>query len=245
MRVRIWNAYASNNSGSYTIVGALPSEEVARSVADELTAMIGAHAAWLDAWDAKADPASSPLAAFCRAEGLSWSPGHGGWGDWPDDNKPRVTAVGHQVIVHHPYTVSLPPTFGELFYKRGGRVQHEEDHAHDPIVAIATFWWGWSKEDRARMEIERPRLVAALTAAEGALARVAPKSWPAAWQAGGERFDEAPLTVGAIFADLIDGVSALGEAARQHHARMLLRVYEAPAGAHDPLAHLRLVRNDG
>src|SRR5262245_48079148 len=195
MRVRVWNAYASNNSGSYTIIGALPSDDVAREVADELRAMIEAHTAWHDTWDGKADDSDAPLAAFCRKHGLAWSPGDGGWDEWPEhneDNRPRVATVGHQVIVHHGYTVSLPRTFGEFFYKKGGRVEHEENHAHHPIVTIATFWWGWTKQDAARMEIERPRLVATLMAADSAITKVRPESWPAAWRVGGDAFGEAP-----------------------------------------------------
>ena len=243
MKVRVWNAYASNNSGSYTIVGILPSEEVARETADELATMVAAHTAWLDARQSDAeDSSTSPLAEFCRKHALSWSKGRGTWDDWPehsDDNRPRVSAVGMQVIVHHDYTVSLPPTFGEFFYKKGGRVEHEENHAHHPIVAIATFWWGWTEEAKAKRDEQCPRLVAALTADDGILAKGTRNSWPSAWQVGGDQFGEAPLTVGAMFQDLVDGVSALHAAAEAHGAKMLVRLYEAPDEQHDPLAYLR------
>ena len=36
--------------------------------------------------------------------------------------QPSAVAVGRQVMVHAPYTVTLPPVFGELFYAMGGRV---------------------------------------------------------------------------------------------------------------------------
>jgi hypothetical protein len=241
MRVRIWNAYASNNSGSYTIVGSLPSAEVARAVADELSAMIEAHTAWHDK-AGYTDDTDSPLAAFCRLHGLTWQAGRGAeheWPDYSDDNRPRVVAVGTQVVLHHGYTVTLPPTFGEFIYKRGGRVEHEEDHAHYPIVAVATFWWGWTKEQQSRMEVERPRLIAALTAADGVLGNTSPGAWPAAWRSGDGGFGDAPLTVGAIFADIIDGVTALHDLASRHGAEMRVRLHEAPDDIHDPLAHLR------
>jgi hypothetical protein len=242
MKVRVWNAYASNNSGSYTIVGDLPSADVARETAEELAAMIAAHTAWLDAHEQQAESLVSPLEEFCRKHGLTWSQGRGTGDDWPqygDDNRPRVAAVGRQVIVHHDYTVSLPPTFGELFYKKGGRVEHEENHAHHPIVAVATFWWGWTAEAKAKQAEQRPLLVAALTEDGGILAKEPFSAWPSAWQAGGETFGEAPLAVGAIFDDVVGGVAALNAAGEAHGAQMNVRLFEAFDSEHDPLAHLR------
>lgn len=239
MRVRIWNAYASNNSGSYTIVGSLPSEEVAREVAEELAAMIEAHAVWLAAERTQEDASESPLATFCRAHDLTWSSGDGEGDDWPEhseDNRPRVTAIGNQVVVHHEYTVSLPPVFGAYFYKRGGRVQHEENHAHHPIVTTASIWWGWTKELRARAEIELPHLVAALTAPDGFFMQGTSTTWPAAWRVGGHG---PMLTVGIVFENLIDGVSTLHEVVCRHDAQMHVRLHEAPDEEHDPFAHLR------
>lgn len=124
MEMRVWNAYASNNSGSYTIVGSLPSHEVAASVAAELRELIEAQTTWLEE---TSKTRLEPLAEFCRVHGLRARPDAGTWDDWP-----RVAQLGNQVVVHHEYTVTLPRLFGELFYKRGGRVQHEEDHAHHP-----------------------------------------------------------------------------------------------------------------
>lgn len=236
MRVRIWNAYASNNSGSYTIVGWLPSEAVAYEVAAELTAMIEAHTAWQEAGSGQADGSDSPLAAFCRTHGLSWSDGRGGYDDWPQysaDKRPRVAAIGSQVIVHHEYTASLPPTFGEFFYRKGGRVMHEDNHAHRPIVTIASFRWGWGSE---LAKVALPPFLAALTAPEGLLMQGSPTTWPSAWRAGGP---EEQLIVGAVFEDLIAGVSALNVTAGKHEARMHVRLYEAPDDDHDPFAHLR------
>jgi len=244
MRIRVWNAYASNNSGSYTIVVALPSEEVARDVAAELATMIDAHTRWHDAWNGTGDTAASPLAAFCRTHGLSWSTHCGGADEWPDyapdnDNRPRVAAVGRQVIVHHDYTVTLPATFGEYFYKRGGRVQHEENHAHHPLVVIAAFYWGWTAEAKARMAAEQPRLVAALTAADGPLATLADETWPPALRQARDTFHDWPITVGVIFGKLIEGVSALRVLAEAHGADLSVRLHEAPDETHDPLAFLR------
>lgn len=240
MRVRIWNAYASNNSGSYTIVGSLPSQDVAREVADELAAMIDKHTQWLASDPPpQGDGAESPLADFCRTHGLFWSPGEGLWDDWPEygqDNRPRVAVIGSQIIVHHEYTVSLPPVFGAYFYKCGGRVQVEENHGHNPIVTTATFWWGWSKEETAKAEAELPRLLSALTGGEGALMQDVHAMWPAAWRV---EHQGHVLIVAVVFEKLIEGVSAMNQVAKQYGVQMQIRLSEAPDEHHDPLAHMR------
>jgi hypothetical protein len=240
--VRVWNAYASNNSGSYTIVGELPGEEVAREVAAELAAMIDAHTKWLASDPSYSDSgAQSPLADFCRAHGLSWSPGDGLWDDWPEhheDNRPRVAVVRNQVVVHHEYTVSLPNVFGAYFYKKGGRVQVEENHAHHPIVTTASFWWPWSLDEtaKAKAKAELPLVLAALTAADGVLVQDVHAMWPAAWRV---EHDGHMLTVGVVFEALIEGVSGLNDVAKRHGVPMQVRLNEAPDELHDPLAHMR------
>jgi hypothetical protein len=242
MQVRIWNAYASNNSGSYTIVGSLPSREVADEVATELRQLIEAHTAWRRAWDGSGGTDASPLAAFCKQHGLTWGDNAGGFDDWPehhDDTRPQIAVTSHQLVVHHPYTVSLPTTFGEYIYRRGGRVEHEENHAHHAIVTIASFYWGWTKEARAKMDVERPRLVAAVTAEDGPLEGAYPARWPPGWSLGGDGFGEAPFTVGVLFDDLIGGVAALRTLAEAHGASLQVRLQEAADDLHDPLAHLR------
>jgi hypothetical protein len=241
MKIRVWNAYASNNSGSYTIVGRLPSDEVAAEVAAALAKLIDAHAAW------RASPASeqpsreSPLAAFCRAEGLPWRDGQDGWDDWPQysgDNRPRVAVVGRQVVVHHEYTVSLPPAFGAYFYEKGGRVEYEADHAHHPMVAICAFWWGWTTEAKATQGAELPGLIAALTGAAGPLT-LAHGPFPPAWRTSGGKFGDAPFTLGAIFRDLVEGIDAVRTVADAHGATVHVRLFEALDREHDPLAYLR------
>lgn len=241
MRVRVWNAYASNNSGSYTIVGRLPSAEVAEQTARELREVIDAHTPWIEAWDGKTSLEESPLAQFCKTHGLPWSEGDGGPDDWPqysDDNRPQVVVSDAQIIVHHEYTVGLPPTFGALFYKRGGRVEHEDNHAHHPIVVTARFYWGWRDEDKATQALELPALIADLTGSGGLVVQPNRRDVPSAWRAGGDGFGEAPLTVGIVFDDLIAGVAALRAQAVAHAARLELRLAEA-ASEEDPLVHLR------
>jgi hypothetical protein len=149
-----------------------------------------------------------------------------------------VVAAGSQLIVHHEYTVSLPTTFGEFIYKMGGRVEHEDEHAHHAIVVIASYWWGWSGAERDRLALELPRLLETLGSDDGALSKVDLASWPSAWRVGRE-FGEGDLTVGAVFRDPVEGATALRAAADRHGAYMKLRVHEAASDDHDPLVHLR------
>jgi hypothetical protein len=107
------------------------------------------------------------------------------------------------------------------------------------MVAIVTFWWGWSDEQKARMEVERPRIAMSLTGSDGVLANLTSSSWPPAWRIGGEQFGDAPFTVGAIFEDVVGGVAALRASAEAHYAKIHVRLFEAPDADHDPLLHLR------
>jgi hypothetical protein len=79
VRIRVWNAYASNNSGSYTIVGRFESDESAAQVAAELLGLAKAQSAWV----AANGPQPSPLAAFATSNGLSTYEGMAGGDDWP------------------------------------------------------------------------------------------------------------------------------------------------------------------
>jgi hypothetical protein len=237
VRRRTWDAYASNNSGSYTIVGLLPSEEVADEVAEAIRVVAAAHTAWLEADGAHAD---SPLVAFCREHGLSApEDDYDAWPRHSGDNRPSVAVVGRQVIVHHEYTATLTPTFGELFYRRGGRVQHEEDHAHHAIAVVAALYWGWSREERAREATELPHLIAALTAPDGPLAVGVSAELPPAWRTSDGGFGDAPLTIGVVFDDLIAGVERLRKVADDHGARLSVRLHELASESHDPFGHLR------
>lgn len=231
MRVRTWNAYASNNSGSYTIVGSLPSEQVASELAAELAAMCAAHAEWTGPFE------GSPLMQLCRKYSLGYEGTNGD--DWPEyggDNAPQVIAVGAQIIVHHHYTLDLPRAIGELFYKCGGRVRFEKIHAHNPMAIVADFWWGWQKDDMARQAKELPGLITAITAEGAALHDVDVKGWPAAWRTG---HDHVPFTLGVVFPDLVAGAARLDAIAKERGAKLALRVFEIADRAFDPFPHLR------
>jgi hypothetical protein len=68
MQIHIWNAFASNNSGSYTIVGAFPTEAAAAQVAAELLPIMAAQTQWFE----DRAPAPSPLAQLVKKSGIDW-----------------------------------------------------------------------------------------------------------------------------------------------------------------------------
>ena len=182
MRIRIFSAFASNNSGSYTIVGRFADEATAAEVARIAREASDAHDAWhsVNEWD---DAGPAPLDDFVRAHGLREAR-HGRGDEWPCHGaKPSAVAVGRQVMVHAPYTVTLPPVFGELFYAMGGRVEVELDHAHDPIAVE----FAWYPKD---MSYGDPRIEPALAAGRWVVCdRFSDATF--AYQVGGRGLDRA------------------------------------------------------
>jgi len=244
MKIRVWSAFASNNSGSYTIVGVFRDAAVAAEVAREIAAVCEAHTAW-HADHAYDDATTSPLHAFIVERGLRWEDGRGGGDEWPEHGDPPTCAViGHRVVVHAPYTVTVPPTFGELFYARGGRVEIELDHAHEPLVAEVGIGWTYGTDaelvarERAAVQAE----IASDASVQEALERegVAPDGppLPGALRFRGPRhWMEPALTVGARFRDLVGGARAIAAIADRHGAYHSLRVFEA-LDPDDPLGYL-------
>lgn len=239
MRIRLFHAFASNNSGSYTIVGRFSDEASAAEVARVLQQASDVHDAWhsTSPWD---DAGPAPLDEFVREQGLREAR-HGRGDDWPcHGDKPSVVALGHQVVVHAPYTITLPTVFGELFYARGGRVDVEIDHAHEPI-AVEFSWYpkGMSYGDpriepalEAFEALVRPELDALVARPEyDKRPPIAP-----AWHRGfwGQRH------LSVVFADLVAGVKAVQTLADACGMNLTLRLTECPHEVEDPFALLRL-----
>src|SRR4051812_39066228 len=103
MRISLFSAFASNNSGSYTIVGSFQDEGAAEEVARLLREVSDAHTAWREEHDGDDDEdLVSPLDVFAREHGLrAQKPGRDD--EWPQYGpKPSVVAIGYQVLVHAP-----------------------------------------------------------------------------------------------------------------------------------------------
>lgn len=239
MRIRLFTAFASNNSGAYTIVGRFADEAVAAEVAALLQRAIDAHDAWHRAheWEEEGE---APLDDLVREQGLR-AARHGRGDEWPSYARepPSAVALGRQVMVHSAYTVTMPPVFGEAFYAKGGRVEVELDHSHEPLAVE----FGWHPKGMPHGD---PRLEPALDAFEALLRpeldalvtrpesdrrpSVAP-----AWHRGywGER------NLSVVFADLVEGVRAVRAVADACGMDLTLRLAECPHGAEDPLANVR------
>jgi hypothetical protein len=243
VRIRIFNAFASNNSGSYTIVGSFPASALATEIAVELAELMAAQTAWLEAEAAKQKfplKGESPLQRFVQKHDLTWYDHMGTDDEWPDydtRNAPQAFAIGHKVIIHHEYTVTMPRVFGEYFYARGGRVDHELDHAHHPVIGLIEMWIPWKERAGVDVPAKVSAIVEELNAEDGPLVKDVPLWFEPAWQSKGG-FGEADLTVGAVFKDLMVGFSAVQRIATAHGLQTTVKVFEA-FGNTDSLAFLR------
>ncbi len=242
MRIRIWNAFASNNSGSYTIVGSFPSSELASKVAAELAPLMQAHTLWLAAQE-EVNPTGtgkSPLKEFVERHRLIGCDHIGVGDEWPNyskDNAPQVMSIDHQVIIHHSYTITLPAVFGQYFYVRGGRVEHELDHNHNPLVAIFEFWVPWHGRDKIDVKGVMAAILEGLHAPDGALVCGVLPDFAPAWQIG-DGLQSADLTVGVLFEDLIAGFTAVDRVCTSRGVRKIVKLFES-FDKGDPLAFLR------
>lgn len=244
MKVQVWNAFASNNSGSYTLVGRFPDATLAAEVAAELTRVASEHTAWLEERRekgfGKASP--SPLETFMQRHGLSPAGVPGPRSSWPEystDNTPVVWAQGHQVLLHHSYTLGLPPAFGEFIYKRGGRVETELEHTHHPLVGVFHFWIPYYTGARSQdVPVLALRLLDTLYAEDGPLVQLTPPEPLPAWRVG-EHAADGDLVVGAAFSDLVAGFTAVDRIAREQGFSVRVRVFEAWDEHGDALAFLR------
>ncbi|WP_164019124.1 ribosomal protein L7/L12 [Pyxidicoccus trucidator] len=244
MKVQVWNAFASNNSGSYTLVGRFPNETLAADVAAELARVAAEHNVWMEerhqkGWDDDAPP--SPLEIFMQHHGLTpvrFTQLEDVWPEHSDINTPRVWAQGHQVFVHHGCTVTLPPTFGEYFYKRGGRVETELDHSHHPLIGVFQLRYPYAARAGQDVPALALRALDALYAEDGPLVQLThPEPLPA-WRVG-ERFGDGDLTVGAVFTDLVEGFTTVDRIARAHGFTVEVKVFESWDRKGDALAFLR------
>ena len=234
MRIRIWNAFASNNSGSYTLVGSFPTAERAAEVVQVLAPLLAAQTRWHEE-DGSKRP--SPLERLSIDENLAWDGELEAWPQYSADNTPKILAVERQVLLHHEYTVSLPRFLGNYFYARGGSVDAKLDHAHHPLVVVFEVWW-WDRRENleARIAERRAGLVRALDGPAGLLRKWTKEGITPLVRPGKYMSEFIAVTV---FEDLVNGVAAVQKAIEAHEGRSQLRIFEA-LDEECPLAGFRL-----
>ncbi len=226
MRIRAWSAFASNNSGSYVIVGRFPTDALATEVAAELRDVVVAHSAWLGTHDRPQAPPPSPLTTYAASLALDYEPT---WDEWPQYSSrpsPDVFAIGHQVFVYADYTVSMPAVLGRVMYARGGRVDTEVDHAHHPIVATFEIYFPWKIRDEVDMPASVQVIVDELHETLAGLC-VQPPAWQAATPEHASKSLDADLLFGAVFDDLVQGFAAVNAAVTRVSAVLRVRLAEA------------------
>ncbi|MBI3271780.1 MAG: hypothetical protein HYZ53_22505 [Planctomycetes bacterium] len=236
MRIRVWNAFAGNNSGSYTIVGRFRDAAQADEIVGLLTPLILEQTRWF------ANPQSarpSPLERLAIQDSLEWDAEDGDWPEYGGKESPEILRIGNQVLIHHDYTVSLPRFFGRLFYARGGAVDVILDHAHARLVASFQVWWPWNSEAQARVPSLSKALASELLAVGSPLqTHSAPGVKPVVHEHG-SGFALDTFRILAVFDDLVAGVDGVRVIVEKHEGRILLQLSEEMDATGDPLASAR------
>jgi len=202
--VRSYTAFASNNSGSYTLVGSFQTSERAEEVAAVLNQL---------ATDME-DPerTSNPVQELLRQAGLDAPDDVAGYEDWPDLSyaaRPEAVAVHQQVWWYCDYTISMPSELGHWMYTMGGKVDTELDHTHHPQLAHLSLWPDLPYNERKGMPLQPviDQLWLGPLAHEGIQARIRTTRW-----SGIEVLWLAPEP--AQMRELLRMATALGLAAR-------------------------------
>ncbi|MEQ1505207.1 MAG: radical SAM protein [Myxococcota bacterium] len=177
LRVRVHSAFASNNSGSYTLLGSFATTARATEITALLTRLVA---------DMQAGGEANPLMELLSAAGIPAPPDVGKTDDWPAEwsSPPEAVQVGGQVWWYAAYTVTMPEQLGHWFYAMGGRVQAELDHAHHPLLAQVSLWpdlpWNERRTTPLQPLIDALRvgpLAPPSGEAEGVEARVRESDW--------------------------------------------------------------------
>lgn len=233
MTIRIYDAFSGNNSGTYALLGTFETPADARRLRDELALVFEQQKAWRARVHA-ARSESSPLHALMREAGIPTAANLGEH-EWPDMGEaPSVVSAADQVLVFVPYVQSFPRAFGELVYKRGGRVSIELQHAHG--VAMEHRLWSLdgdgaqaAKFEAFREAIEDGALRELFADADGVV-RMPPI-----------------LRIGRAFLRLIhvsqresaSVLHAVGELASRLQLETDVSLFEVPDRGEDPLRSLR------
>ena len=255
-------AWASNNSGSYTLVGSFDDSEAARATGERLRTLFREMSALYAERQAEVmrllaegakriilPDVETPMHRLVAAEGFTALPEDFIDGDsWPSDGgsaEENVLVTGQQVIVHVGWTMTMPRALAELFFKAGARIDVEIDHAHHRLVVVAGLYplaYGKTAEER---EAHRATLAKVRAEIDGLMSRQPPPRYPGEVPMSHAWHDEGHgLALGIVPREMVPELMAIRDVVERHELRMHVRVFEAIATGGDPLADMR-VRVDG
>jgi len=229
MKIKLWQAYASNNSGSYTIVGWFANAELAQQVTCDLNGLLKKYNAWI--FFNKCTTERSPLEEFAEQHKLVFDPGNAE-DDWPmafsDDvlpEPPRAIALRNKVVIHHQYTILLPAILGQYFYARGGRVSREITMAHNSLLAKFSIVAPFNSVKSLRREIDMKGLANELTAEDGPLKSGVDSSHIVELVKTG--FQGQTIKFEARFEDLVKSFSQISEIVNKYEVQLFLELEES------------------
>jgi hypothetical protein len=231
MRIRVFRAFASNNSGSYTLVGGFRAAEDAEEAAAFLSDLCERETRWREG-EVQTPP--SPLDEAATALGLE--PPGAEWDEWPDPSyaaPPSVVRIDCQVLVHVRYTASMPRVLGAMMYAKKGRVELELNHSHERLAAELQFWA--AGDETAKLEAVRSAVDAVLPELTAPGPRDRSGAIAPAWHLGEWR----NMNLSVVFRDLAAGVLVVRAIAAREGVRVFLRIREVYANDPDPFAVLR------
>jgi MoaA/NifB/PqqE/SkfB family radical SAM enzyme/ribosomal protein L7/L12 len=259
----VYAAWASNNSGSYTLVGSFGDRDVARAAGERLATLFRDMHAFYTEREAEVrrliaagekrivlPEVETPAHRLVAAEGLTPLPADFEDADsWPSDGgsaEGNVLVTGQQVIVHVGWTVTMPRALAELFFKAGARIDLELVHSHHPLVAVATLHLTAGGQSAEAREARRAALASLRAELDTLLLAPRPPRWvgddeprtPHAWRAS-----DYVLELGLVPQDPVPELAAVRTIAERHGAEMHVRFFEALSEGGDPLADMR-VRSD-
>lgn len=148
--LRVWQAFASNHSGSSTLLGRFATTEIAADVAREIREVFRAHLAYLATPEGKAlefdalQMPTPPLLELGKKWGFDWGDEDTNTFWWESMKPPRpgidltVVTEDTDVQLFHPYRFQFPEIgLTRYFAARGGSVLYSEPDGILPVRVTA------------------------------------------------------------------------------------------------------------
>ena len=174
-----------------------------------------------------------PLHDHMRDAGISSAPDLGEH-EWPNlGEAPSVVSAAEQVLVFVPYVQSFSRAFGELVYKRGGRVSIELQYAQRVAMEHRLWSHDGDREQAAKFEAFREAIE------DGALREHFADVDGVVRNPPIIRIGHAFLRLIHVSYDAAVVLQAVGELAARLQLETDVSLFEAPGNGEDPLRSLR------